>query len=155
MKFDTEGSVLRFNVIKGESGQHGHIRVPLKYLPGKERKYLVHRLVYQAFIGELDNTKVINHIDGNPKNNHVSNLEQVTQKENIHHAIKIGTFIPGNTRPIFVVDRELNKGFRFESVKEFFDCYGIKSYNGSLSSLKKYKRYKDRFIIAKLKKSTD
>ena len=34
------------------SKKGGYLRVPLKYEPNKEKKYLIHRLVYQAFVGE-------------------------------------------------------------------------------------------------------
>ena len=47
---------------------------------------LVHRLVASAFIRNPTGF-VINHLDGNPSNNQVSNLEVVTQKENHLHAI--------------------------------------------------------------------
>lgn len=50
---------------------------------------LVHRLVASAFLGNVEN-KFINHIDGNPSNNVVSNLEIVSQKENCSHAFKTG-----------------------------------------------------------------
>lgn len=50
---------------------------------------LVHRLVASAFIGDVEG-KVINHLDGDPSNNQVSNLEIVTQKENHLHAIATG-----------------------------------------------------------------
>lgn len=50
---------------------------------------LVHRLVASAFIGNIEGL-TINHKDGNPTNNHVSNLEIVTMKENIHHAWDTG-----------------------------------------------------------------
>jgi hypothetical protein len=43
----------------------------------------IHRLVYLTFIGEIDDNLVIDHIDTDRNNNHYSNLEQITQQENI------------------------------------------------------------------------
>lgn len=49
--------------------------------------HYIHRLVADAFL-PADNTRpYINHIDGNPKNNHISNLERCTASENYHHAM--------------------------------------------------------------------
>lgn len=42
----------------------------------------VHRLVYEAFVGELVDGFVIDHIDNNKDNNAVSNLQQVTNRVN-------------------------------------------------------------------------
>ena len=51
------------------------------------RKQLVHRLVAQTFIENSDpNKNVINHKDGNKKNNNIDNLEWVTIAENNKHA---------------------------------------------------------------------
>ena len=52
----------------------------------KKYPQYVHRLVAGAFIENKDNKKYINHIDYNRNNNHVSNLEWVTAKENYHHS---------------------------------------------------------------------
>ena len=50
----------------------------------------IHQLVAKAFIPNPDNLPVVNHKDGNKKNNCVDNLEWVTASENSRHAIKIG-----------------------------------------------------------------
>jgi len=50
----------------------------------------VHRLVAQYYIPNPLNKRCVNHIDGNKKNNHISNLEWVTHSENMIHATNMG-----------------------------------------------------------------
>ncbi len=49
----------------------------------------VHRIIYRKFAGPLDPNLVINHKDGDPTNNDISNLELVTQSENNLHAFRV------------------------------------------------------------------
>ena len=65
----------------------GHLRVHLR-LDGKRKLYgfSVHRLVANAFIPNIQNLPQVNHIDGNPSNNNVDNLEWCTPSHNIRHA---------------------------------------------------------------------
>lgn len=71
-------------LLKGEVTYQGYKRVRLSKF-SKTKKFNVHRLVAEAFIGGYPSGKVINHIDENKANNKVENLEYITQKENINH----------------------------------------------------------------------
>lgn len=65
-------------------GRDGYHWVGLK---GSNKKMCkVHRLVAQTFIDNPNNLPVVNHIDGNKLNNHVSNLEWCTHQDNTKHA---------------------------------------------------------------------
>ena len=63
---------------------------------GKRRQHQVHRLVAQAFIPNPDNLPFVNHKDCDPTNNHVSNLEWCTAKQNSIHAYQKGRWTPPN-----------------------------------------------------------
>ena len=49
-----------------------------------------HRLVALAFIPNPNNLPQVNHIDGDKLNNHVSNLEWISNSDNMRHAYKLG-----------------------------------------------------------------
>lgn len=77
-------------ILKQGQGERGYLMVSL-CKDGSAKTSFVHRLVAQAFILPLSADKrFVNHVDGNPSNNHVENLEWVTQSENILHAVRIG-----------------------------------------------------------------
>jgi hypothetical protein len=61
----------------------GYVRV--RY---QSKYYPLHRIIAQKFIGEIAGLEV-NHKDGNPGNNHVSNLELVTRSENQIHSYRV------------------------------------------------------------------
>lgn len=97
---------------------YAQIRVKENY---KEKYYYVHRLVYQTFNGEIPSDKEINHIDGNPKNNSLNNLEIITHQENCIHR---STLKNNSTKKIEV--RYLNgETKKFNSRKECAEYYQI------------------------------
>ena len=53
---------------------------------GKRHNHYVHRLVAEAFMGDIPNGYVINHLDYDRTNNNVENLEITTQLGNIDHS---------------------------------------------------------------------
>lgn len=57
---------------------------------GANKSNSVHRLVAESFIGPCPPGKEVNHLDGDPANNKVENLEYVSRRENMQHAFKLG-----------------------------------------------------------------
>lgn len=55
------------------------------YKDGKRHYKRVHRLVYEAFFGKIPGKLIINHIDEDKNNNNISNLEVITNAQNIKH----------------------------------------------------------------------
>lgn len=66
----------------------GYLVVTLSNIRKNRRVLYVHRLVATEFIDNPNRYEVINHIDGDPTNNSLSNLEWCTQRENVGHFFK-------------------------------------------------------------------
>ncbi len=63
-----------------------HLKVKVRNGGGTYPRDYVHRLVAEHFIGPCpEDGMVVNHKDGDPFNNHVSNLEWATVSENSEH----------------------------------------------------------------------
>lgn len=75
---------------KQYENKKGYMKVHF-YINGKDKGFFVHRLVLMTFnpTDGMDKLQV-NHIDGNKKNNTLSNLEWCTNAENQAHAYRIG-----------------------------------------------------------------
>lgn len=85
---------------------------------GITQDYLIHKLVFQLFGNEtLDDTKVIDHIDGNKLNNNINNLRQITIKDNVKAAF-YETKTNSNIKPVAQYDKENNLLNTFVSIKD-------------------------------------
>ena len=60
--------------------KHGYCKVDLSR-GGVKKRFSVHRLVMASFVGEAEGM-VVDHIDGDVRNNNLDNLEYVTHSEN-------------------------------------------------------------------------
>jgi len=57
---------------------------------GKRKRFTIHRLVMEAFVGPRPQNHDINHINGNKLDNRLCNLEYVTKSENQKHSFRLG-----------------------------------------------------------------
>ena len=81
-------------MLKWRINPFGYGAVALSNGPGnKPWNVLVHRLVALNFIPNPKGLPQVNHKDSNKLNNHVSNLEWVTQTDNMRHSWQAGTHV--------------------------------------------------------------
>lgn len=100
----------------------GYIRHTL-YDNYKTKAVRVHSLVAQYFIGPRPKGMQVNHKDGNKTNNHYSNLEYVSPKQNIVHSVEKGL-----KKSWFknVNSDEFIKLYREKNLKYVAKYYGLK-----------------------------
>ena len=78
-------------ILKGRRTPGGYLQVSIKI--DETQKFsnrYIHRLVALNWIGNLENKKEVNHINGDKENNNIDNLEWVTPSENQLHRHTIG-----------------------------------------------------------------
>jgi hypothetical protein len=67
---------------KPKPSGRGYVKVTL-LKNNKQKTFLLHQLIAKAFIDNPNKYEIINHIDFNPSNNVIGNLEWCTQSHNI------------------------------------------------------------------------
>ena len=80
-----KGRSMKLTQTKGRDG-HGYMAVNLRK-NGTSKVKLVHILVAEAFLPNLDKLPTVNHIDGDKTNNNVNNLEWCSYRDNNIHAL--------------------------------------------------------------------
>ncbi len=139
------GRMVKKNPFKGSS------EYPLidLYKDGKSYKRLVHRLVAEHFVPNPDEKPIVDHKDNDRLNVQSSNLQWVTQKENVHKSyLQTGmdatrNFVECN----LFKDGELVGEFRSvtDAAKFASSQYGI-----SQTMIDKHRKYKDFEIVSKV-----
>lgn len=154
--------------IKIGIGKNGYPFVDL-WKSNKPKRMYIHRLLAETFIEPFIG-ETVNHIDGDKTNNHLSNLEWSTYKENNAHAYKTGLKTISDelaaahgkrlgernksnsyrSIPIDVFDLNDNFIASYKSIKESAETLGInrvtvmRALKGEVKKPKQYKfKYKE------------
>jgi len=152
-KVSSHGRVKRS--IPGKATERGKILKPYvdKYGYGsvrlsgntRGRKWLVHRLVYDAFHGGVPHGMQINHKNGDKMDNRLVNLDAVTPSQNIQHGYDNGLHNQSGTKnnnarltpeDIVVIRQRSNEG---ESQTSISRDFGISQ--SAVSSILNYKTW--------------
>lgn len=111
-------------------------------------RFTIHRLAASHFIPNPEDLPQVNHIDGDRRNNHVSNLEWCTASHNQKHSYRIGLKSPinmgklgslnYNSKPVTQYDMKGNYIAEFSATHEACRITGINQ--GTLAACARGKR---------------
>lgn len=77
-------------VLKAIEGRNGYNQIVLSLGDRQTSRRYIHRLVVEAFLGEIPSDCVVNHKDHNKRNNKLANLEIANRKANAKHWARKG-----------------------------------------------------------------
>lgn len=129
----------------------GYKYIDIRYTNSILKCPKIHQLVMFAFVGYQADMQ-INHKDGNKSNNHLSNLEYVTNEENRIHALENGL---KDEVPYYIDQYDLlgNKLNTFRTCEEALEFLGIK--NGSPGNIGRVIRGKRKTAYGYIWRSTE
>lgn len=98
-RYDSLGRFHKSKLLKISIEKDGYEYITLLGNKGATKSFFIHRLVVHAFMTNLNDLPQINHKDGNKTNNKVDNLEWLTAKQNVRHALRTGLRKSGENHP--------------------------------------------------------
>ena len=132
-------------ILKPGGDTHGYLHVIL-CRDGHTKKLFVHRLVAEAFIQNPNNLATVNHKDEVKTNNTVSNLEWMSQKDNLNYGThnkrvsEARLNHPAFSKQVQMFDKSTGELLAtFPSTREAERVTGINQGNISKCCLGKYK----------------
>ena len=111
-------------ILKEKNEKGREVRVDL-WKDGKPKSWLVHQLVGKAFLANPNNYKSINHLDGNPRNNNINNLEWCDHYINNNHAFDNRLIKTGKLTTLIALDS--GEVHRFRSISKAAEFLGRSS----------------------------
>jgi len=117
----------RGEILKQTVNSKGYPTVVICWLGLRVTKS-VHQVIAETFLDNPEKLPEVNHIDGNPMNNRVSNLEWISESNNQKHAYSTGLRGNGEAMPLAKLKEEnipeirelLKQGFNDKIVGELF-----------------------------------
>ena len=117
----------------------------------KQQHITVHRIVYTAWVRELNEGEQINHHNDNSMDNRLENLYIGTQQENIADCVRNEHRV-GNVFYITLEDKESNQILTFCPASKFIEYCGHPSKNGSISKFFNKNWFNKRYRIIEFKR---
>ncbi|WP_243143542.1 HNH endonuclease signature motif containing protein [Pseudobutyrivibrio xylanivorans] len=150
-EIDTRGQIFSYKSGKKKQlkptldSKQRYYAITLCSQSGNHKKFLIHRLVALAFIPNPNDYGEVNHIDGNPQNNNVENLEWCDRKHNLAESYKTMSPVRNkNASRLYKGDEYIGD---FESISAAIRYAKEKFKIVSVSSLHKYLQYGDIRVI--------
>jgi len=127
---------MKGRILRPGSDSRGYLHIVLS-VEGKTRTRKLARLVAETFHKNPQNLKVVNHIDGNKKNDCAENLEWCTYSENTRHALRIGLYVPLKGANNSAAKRVVNikTGVKYGSIKDAMEQENITYNAGHMSHM--------------------
>lgn len=150
-----------FKVKNGnDAGSLGKSNGKTYYAVRVNRKvYQAHRVVYLLTHGVLCPTLVVNHIDGDGTNNSISNLEAITQRENVLKRKMSKNNLSGVNGVYARFHKGILKGFlatvpisSHKSRSKLFSLFKYNSEEECLNAAKNYQQNEMNLILENIKK---
>ena len=107
----------REKLLSPRKNGNGYLLVSL-FKNGVAKTFLVHRLIYSTFVGEIPEGLQCNHIDEDKENNRVDNLNLMTSKENTNWGTRNARVAAAQSKQVEAFDDDGNVVYRFPSVME-------------------------------------
>jgi hypothetical protein len=132
--------------IDSQGKYKSRLRFDITSSSGVRKSLFLHRALAIAFIPNPEGKPEVNHIDGNPMNNNVSNLEWVTKQENVSHAQR-NYLYTGSQKEVSVYDKNDKFIGSYESMQKAADVLGMKSKNANKNISEVCKKNADKDMI--------
>ena len=126
----------------------GYSRIVLRK-NGKGKIFAVHRLVAEAFIPKVEGKPIVDHINGDRKDNRVENLRWCTFSENAQNTRKV---LSDRYNSVKVID---SNGNIFDSYRQAGRQYGISANtvkNDCLGKTEEYQNFKRKIRFRRYEK---
>lgn len=116
----------------------------------KTNRFLLHRIVAEAFIPNPNNLPQVNHLDEDIENNSVTNLEWVSDDDNKRHSSIENGGTQRPKRPVVVTNIETNEVCCFGGLREAERALGLE-HKSALSVVKGKQKQTKGYVIRYVK----